>query len=75
MSSSIDGQFEQPGGSTISDESDGVFYQFPRREHLFVQLQVTGVDARKIEDLVDHVRKMIAALANETDIFGLSRLE
>ena len=65
----------RPGSSTISDQSDGAIDQFRRLEHLFVQVEAAGVDARQIEHLVDHVLKMIAALANETDIFGLSRLE
>ena len=44
-------------------------------DHFFVQIQLSGVDPRQIEDLVDHVQKMLAALADETDIFGLPRLE
>jgi hypothetical protein len=51
----IDSKFEQPGSSTISNESDGAIDQFPRLEHLFVQVEVAGVDARQIAHLVDHV--------------------
>ena len=68
-------KFQQAGSSTILDESDGAVDQLARLEHLFVQIQLAGVDARQIENLVDHVQKMLAALANETDIFGLPRLE
>ena len=71
----IDGQFEQPGGSTIPDESYGAVDQLAGLDHFFVQIQLAGVDPRQIEHLVDQVQKMLAALANETDIFGLPRLE
>ena len=40
-----------------------------------MQIQPTGVDPRQIEDLVDQVQKMLAALPDQTDIFGLPRLE
>jgi hypothetical protein len=71
----VDDQFEQAGGSTILDEGYGAIDQPAGLQHFFVQIQLTGVDPGQIENLVDQVQKMLAALANETDIFGLPRLE
>ena len=71
----VDDQFQQAGGSTILDEGNGAVDQLARLEHFFVQVQLTGVDPRQIENLVDQLQKMLATLADETDIFGLPRLE
>src|SRR5260370_30307314 len=52
----IDGQLQQAGGSTILDEGDGALDQPAWLEHFFVQIQLTGVDSRQIENLVDQVQ-------------------
>ena len=41
----------------------------------FVQLELAGIDLGEVEDVVDDVVKMLAALVDELGVFRLARLE
>src|SRR5262249_37948591 len=70
--SDIGRQPKQTGYGAILDEGDGAVDERPRVDHFLMELQLTSVDARQIEQIVDDVQEMLAALPNETDIFGLA---
>src|SRR6516164_1734965 len=53
----------------------GVDYSLWIDPPFFVELELSGVDMREIEDVVDDVEQVLTALANEPGIFRLFRLK